>query len=204
VACTAHVGTRRRRTLGCIPARFLVAPDIDGLRARSRGDCVGLHRLRSCGWAPRRTHRREQCRHDLRCRRRGGGDRVAVAACPRPRRTWSKGPVATPKSVRRKHAVVASVLPRRRLGGCGGHRRRNHRGRALPPLATRKRSPEVTNNGSHSPRLCRRRNRPCDAGNTVATFRQARRIGQAGVPAREAPPSAALSAVLAVAAGTAI
>jgi hypothetical protein len=37
--------------------------------------------------------------------------------------------------IRRQHALVAAVLPRRRLGGGDGHRGRDRGRRAFPPLA---------------------------------------------------------------------
>ena len=117
------------------PLAFWWLDAADGLRHRSGADRVGLHRLRGRRWTPGGDRRRERRRGGLRRRRRGGRDRIAMAARSRSRWPRAQGSVAAPPAVRREHALVASVLPRRRLDRRRDHRRRDHRRRSASTIS---------------------------------------------------------------------
>jgi hypothetical protein len=91
------------------------ADEVDPSRSRGRWAPEG-HRCRN--WRRQRIHH-HRCRSD---------HRHTLAPCDWSRRPWPEGPVAAPHPLRRQHEVVASVLPRGRLRGRGGHRLRDCRG----------------------------------------------------------------------------
>src|SRR4029450_4010369 len=94
----------------------------------------------------------------------------------RPSRPWVQGPVAAPEPLCCQHALVAAVLPGRRLGRRGDPRRAHRRRGRLSPLAM----PDAHLTGRTSPCPMAWPQRPAASGEGVTLFPAVRSLP--GVP----------------------